>query len=497
MARRKSLASQLLDVVTQKQREAAGRAEEARRASERAAVEARTARERSWRQEEARRKAEAAEAARFERDRMRAKDKAVQRAIVELERTEREKAKAAQKAERDHAAAVRTAKQARVVDQRAEAEAMAAAAQGQLDVLSQVLANRELRMVAVTGMALETFTASGSGEFEHLLQRAFDQSRAESPLAGVVTEIQLQEQIKELIVDVELPAREVVPESLEFKYVVAKDTIVASKRKSADVRRDYADLAARVVLRTIREALDIAPTALVDTVVVNGHLSAVDAANGRPIRPCVLSVSAERAKVDALVLDQLDPATCLRTELKAIVSPNPYDLEPVRPVMAFDLSRYRFSEHQDIITGLDSRLDLLSLSPVEFEHLVRQLVEAMGMDAWNTQLSNDDGVDAVAVNPTPLIGGLCIIQAKRYRKVVNPEAVHALAGNVGVHKASRGILITTSWVSSKTRRFAEEHGRIDIYDGRELKALLQQHLNMDALISLPVVPRGWTEADVA
>ena len=52
-------------------------------------------------------------------------------------------------------------------------------------------------------------------------------------------------------------------------------------------------------------------------------------------------------------------------------------------------------------------------------------------------------------------------------------------------------------MSSKTRRFAEEHGRIDIYDGRELKALLLEHLEMDALISLSSVPKGWTAADIA
>ena len=38
------------------------------------------------------------------------------------------------------------------------------------------------------------------------------------------------------------------------------------------------------------------------------------------------------------------PQPCLRAELRAIVSPNPFDLEPVKPVMAFDLARYRFAD---------------------------------------------------------------------------------------------------------------------------------------------------------
>jgi hypothetical protein len=38
--------------------------------------------------------------------------------------------------------------------------------------------------------------------------------------------------------------------------------------------------------------------------------------------------------------------------------------------------------------------DLLEMTPTEFEHLVRQLFEKMGMKSWVTQASKDDGVDA-------------------------------------------------------------------------------------------------------
>ena len=37
-------------------------------------------------------------------------------------------------------------------------------------------------------------------------------------------------------------------------------------------------------------------------------------------------------------------------------------------------------------------------------------------------------VDGVAVNEDPIVGGLCIIQAKRYSRLVEAESVHALAG---------------------------------------------------------------------
>jgi restriction system protein len=53
--------------------------------------------------------------------------------------------------------------------------------------------------------------------------------------------------------------------------------------------------------------------------------------------------------------------------------------------------------------------------------LVRQLFEVIGMQSWGTQASKDDGVDAVAVNEDPFMGGHCIIQAKRYRSAVGVE----------------------------------------------------------------------------
>ncbi len=500
MARRKSLGSQILGIVAQRQKEAQRRAEQQRREHERAVVAALKEQERRQKAEEARLRREDALQAKLRQQKERERAAEVQKAMALLEKREREKerqeAQEARAKEKAAAADERRAKQEAVAAGHEAATAQEAAAQARIEELSRVLRDRDRTLAHLASAALDARTTSDHG-LENFILNAFAHSRAAAAVAGHVNRVVFQEHIRELLIDCELPPRHVVPQRLGFKFSPTRGEISAKERKDGEIRRDYANLAASVVLRTIREALDIAPREVIDTIVVNAHLSAVDAATGRDIRPCVLSVSADRSVVDALVLDQLDPATCLRAELRAIVSPNPFDLEPVKPVMAFDLARYKFAEHQDVIAGLDSRLDLLSLSPAEFEHLVRQLVEAMGMEAWATQASNDDGIDAVAINPAPMIGGLCIIQAKRYSKVVGPEPVHALAGQIQLRKASRGILMTTSWVSSKTEQVATEYGRLDIYDGRALKALLLEYLSLDTLISLPVVPRGWTEADIA
>jgi restriction system protein len=78
------------------------------------------------------------------------------------------------------------------------------------------------------------------------------------------------------------------------------------------------------------------------------------------------------------VLDELDAAACL-THLRAIMSPHPYDLEPVEPLIELDYAKYRFAEPIDALAGMDSRQDLLKMDWYRFENLVWQLFEEMGM----------------------------------------------------------------------------------------------------------------------
>jgi restriction system protein len=119
---------------------------------------------------------------------------------------------------------------------------------------------------------------------------------------------------------------------------------------------------------------------------MNGYVAAKDRSTGKPVDFLLVSVNAMREPFEDLVLDEpeLDPVLCLR-RLNAIVSPHPYDLEPVQPVVQFDLARFRLVEGMDVAAGLDSRLDLLEVDPLKFENLVRELFTAIGMKAWVTR----------------------------------------------------------------------------------------------------------------
>lgn len=209
------------------------------------------------------------------------------------------------------------------------------------------------------------------------------------------------------------------------------------------------------------------PPDVVEAIVFNGRLSTIDRATGKPVRPHLVTVSAERSTFTDLVLAAVEPAAC-PTRLNALVSPNPYDMEAVEPFIAFDLKRFRFTDDMDVISDLDSRPNLLKLSPTEFEHLVRQLFIAMGAEAWTTISSKDGGVDAVATSKILFFGGVCLIQAKRWTGLVGVESVHALTGVMADHNATTGVLVTTSWFGRTSEQFAKRN-RITLINGAELK----------------------------
>ena len=204
---------------------------------------------------------------------------------------------------------------------------------------------------------------------------------------------------KEAVIEWELPPQSVIPLDRDYRYVATRDAIDALPRAEKEIKERYRTVIAQAALRTIHEILVSTPGSVIDLVTFYGYVSAKDPATGQPIRPLLLQVSAKRELFSTFMLSELDPVACLK-RLNALVSPHPYDLEPVQPTVDFDslLTRFKFVAGMDVIAGLDSRPDLLAMAPYEFEHLVRQIFEEMGMQAWNTQAIKDDGVDAVAVN---------------------------------------------------------------------------------------------------
>lgn len=289
------------------------------------------------------------------------------------------------------------------------------------------------------------------------------------------------------LVRLQLPDRHVIPAERAYTYVKSRDELRGLSRPATEVASLYRTVIAQVALLCLRDTLAADPR--LSSAAFNGHLHAVDPRTGNDINPCLISVAVERDRFAELSLHRVSPEACLR-HLNALVSPHPYDLEPITPVLDFDATKYVFTEALDVAGGLDARPVLTDLSPTEFEHLVRQLCEAMDMESWTTRQSNDDGVDAVVFNPDPLVGGEAIVQAKRYKNVIGPQHIRELAGALEEKKASRGILITTSWFTAGAWEKARQHNRITLIDGPRLVRLLKDKLQKDVLTGVPAPSRN-------
>jgi restriction system protein len=306
--------------------------------------------------------------------------------------------------------------------------------------------------------------------------------------------IAYRQEPRELVIEYRLPSVGVIPGARDFRYVKTRGEIDELARPVKEIKELYASVTHQVALRTMWECLAAsAGEDVVDGVVLNGIVAGTNRATGRSEELHLISAPASRTTFAELVLDQLDPASCLKY-LKAIVSRHPYDLEAVEPVIEFQKAKYRFAESVDALAGIDSRPDLLAMDWYKFENLIRQLFEAMGLEVRVTQSSRDEGIDAVAYNKTDIVHQAeILIQAKRYSNCVPTNDVRALAGSVDEKRATSGVLVTTAWVSPETKAFAGRNNRLRIIEGGELKHLLAKHLNLDVRIDLARRPRRAAE----
>jgi restriction system protein len=137
----------------------------------------------------------------------------------------------------------------------------------------------------------------------------------------------------------------------------------------------------------------------------------------------------------------------------------------------------------------------MELSPRDFESLITNLFEKMGLDTRQTQPSRDGGVDCVAYDPRPIFGGKVVIQAKRYKDTVGVSAVRDLYGTMQNEGASKGILVTTSGYGKSSFEFAAGKP-LALLSGTHLLYLLAENAGVEARIE---PPEDWVDpiGDVA
>lgn len=125
---------------------------------------------------------------------------------------------------------------------------------------------------------------------------------------------------------------------------------------------------------------------------------------------------------------------------------------------------------------------VVTMSPDMFEHLVVDLLVAMGYgdaeSAQVTQYSHDEGIDGIIYEDKLGLDKI-YIQAKRWkptRTVQSPE-LQKFSGALAGKKALKGVFITTSSFSSGAIKFAEtvSNQKIILIDGERLSLLMFQY----------------------
>jgi restriction system protein len=125
--------------------------------------------------------------------------------------------------------------------------------------------------------------------------------------------------------------------------------------------------------------------------------------------------------------------------------------------------------------------------------LITNLFQKMGLETRQTRPSRDGGVDCVAWDTRPVMGGKVVIQAKRYAHTVGVSAVRDLYGTVVNEGASKGILVSTSGYGKASFEFADDKP-LELLDGTNLLYLLKEHAGVDARID---TPEDWVDSDGA
>jgi restriction system protein len=289
---------------------------------------------------------------------------------------------------------------------------------------------------------------------------------------------------KQLVVEFELPTlADAIPTTEKFRYVKKTDEVVEVSRPEKPRHAFYSNVLAQAVLRCLYDIFHSDKQEVVETVVLNAHVSTVDLATGHKIHPCLVSVRTSRDRFLDIELSRVDPISCLK-ELRAAISNQPGELIAVRPILEFNKIDPRFIQEVDVLSTLDHRPNLMELSPSEFESLITNLFSQMGLDTKLTQASRDGGVDCVAFDSRPVLGGKVVIQAKRYKNTVGVSAVRDLFGTLLNEGASKGILVTTSGFGKAAYDFA--NGKpIELITGSNLLFLLKEHANVEAKIEIP------------
>jgi|GEM_PF-4955064 len=282
--------------------------------------------------------------------------------------------------------------------------------------------------------------------------------RANGPLADGPCTIWVKNRVA--YIEVGVPHDNVARSVREVKQTKRGQVITDRPRPARDISREYRDEVTEFARITLRRAFTAGPG--LEKVALSLFLPMTHATLGHQYRGCVLAVLADRPTWDRIIHGNVTAENALRN---------------------FD---FRF--RPDLDAGLlevpaipppggsqtEGTIFLQTIDPLEFERLVSELLSRMGYITQLTKSSHDGGIDVIAMNPQPLVGGKVVVQCKRYSGTVGSPIVRDLYGVVHSEQASKGVLITTSDFSPDAYSFAEGKP-VELINGSKLTELLRQY----------------------
>jgi len=132
-------------------------------------------------------------------------------------------------------------------------------------------------------------------------------------------------------------------------------------------------------------------------------------------------------------------------------------------------------EQQDAGFGDGQDLLPLTLTIERFERLCRRLLQESGLDIQHMATAGHRQLEAIAVNPAPIVGGLYVVHGQLLQDAEVIEAVDVLAllDEVKGEGASKGILLTNGFFSDEAAK-AATIGPIELINGVRLSELLRR-----------------------
>lgn len=116
------------------------------------------------------------------------------------------------------------------------------------------------------------------------------------------------------------------------------------------------------------------------------------------------------------------------------------------------------------------------VTPEQFEHLCRRLVEQLGLSIAGFHRHTQREIDITAVNTQPITGGSYIARCILIppEQPIHSTQVIALGDAVRAENALKGIFITTGFFSEEVSKLTEGPP-IELINGQRLRQMMREH----------------------